>query len=278
MLNGKWKETSGSEGVDDLQPHSIYAVNSLPLDLKRAIFISLIPDELVQRFQLDLSPDNPRLDEYLQLCCDEGSSCAELSLYHQPGFPDPVLYGQITDTANGPLHVLFAGMNDPDSLRYDIDRMPDGTPTQLGTAGRNLEAELAALQAGLAPGQVRRGLKLFGQAAEELERFVDSLGHEMYFVQPLFYHNAVIFERYGFAYAKGRRRMERIHAGFALGGEFFVQLDDSNPFRTRAAAGSIRLRSWALHDGLLDVPFADVTMYKLVGQHSEIDTCPGCAW
>jgi hypothetical protein len=148
----------------------------------------------------------------------------------------------------------------------------------LGTDQRNREAELAALEAKLAPGQVRRGLKLLSQAAEELERFVAGLGHEMYFTQPLFYHNAVIFERYGFAYAKGRRLMQRIQAGFEPGGEFAVQLDGSNPFRTPAAAGSVRLRSWALHDGLLEEPFADVTMYKVIGKTSDIVTCPDCAW
>jgi hypothetical protein len=121
-------------------------------------------------------------------------------------------------------------------------------------------------------------LQLFGQAVAELERFVASLGHEMFFVQPLYYHNAVIFENYGFAYAKGRSLMERIQAGFAPDGEFTSRLDSSTPFRTPAAAHSVRLRSWALHDGLLEEPFTNVSMYRRVGERHDSCTCPGCAW
>lgn len=278
MPSGKSKESSAGEGIDSLSPHTICAINTLPLDVKRAIYLSIVPDALVERFHLDLSPDNPHISDYMKMVCEPGSPTAEISLYHQPGFPDPILHGQITDSTNGPLHVLFFLMNDPDSPRFDVDRMPDGTPTQLGTGGRNLEAEIDAMEAGLAPAQVRRGLKMFGQAVEETERFVASLGHEMFFVQPLYYHTAVIFENYGFSYAKGRRLMERIQRGFEPGGEFAVQLDGSTPFRMPAAANSIRLRSWALHDGLLVEPFSDVSMYRNVGQRHQYSSCPGCGW
>jgi hypothetical protein len=67
----------------------------------------------------------------------------------------------------------------------------------------------------LSPGQVRRGLRLLAPAIETFEQFVASLGHDMYFVEPLYYHNAVIFERYGFTYQMGRRLMERIESGFS---------------------------------------------------------------
>jgi hypothetical protein len=100
----------------------------------------------------------------------------------------------------------------------------------------------------------------------------------MYFVEPLYYHNAVIFERYGFAYQVGRRQMERIHSGFQEGGELCQKLDDSNPFRSSQAANSIRLRSWAIHDGILGEPFTNVTMYKRVGASANISTTPGCQW
>lgn len=39
-------------------------------------------------------------------------------------------------------------------------------------------------------------------------------------------------------------------AGFAEGGGLRQMLDDSNPFRSSKAANSIRLRSWAIHDGV----------------------------
>ncbi|MCE7921358.1 MAG: hypothetical protein DYG85_17950 [Chloroflexi bacterium CFX1] len=105
-----------------------------------------------------------------------------------------------------------------------------------------------------------------------------TLGHEMYFVEPLYYHNAVIFERYGFSYQMGKRLMESIHAGFQPGGDLSSQLDGSNAFRKSEAAGSIRKRSWAIHDGILGEPFTNVTMYKRVGKQAGVVTAPGCNW
>ena len=71
--------------------------------------------------------------------------------------------------------------------------------------------------------------------------------------------------------------MERIHSGFSEGGDLFPLLH-SSPFRTRACANSIRLRSWAIHDGILNEPFTNVTMYKRVGKSSSITTTPGAEW
>jgi hypothetical protein len=169
-------------------------------------------------------------------------------------------------------------LNDPASPRFDVDRRPDGSPTRFGTLKRNLEAELAAMQAGLSPGQVRRGLRLARPATAAFEEFIRSLGHEMYFIEPLYYHNAIIFERYGFTYQVGRRRMEAIQAGFQEGGELRQRLDGSTPFRQPEAADSIRLRSWAIHDGILGEPYTNITMYKKVGTRAGLNTAPGCDW
>jgi hypothetical protein len=72
--------------------------------------------------------------------------------------------------------------------------------------------------------------------------------------------------------------MEAIDAGFQEGGELHQRLDNSNPFRSAQAANSIRLRSWAIHDGILGEPFTDVTMYKRIGKAADISTTPGCEW
>jgi hypothetical protein len=156
--------------------------------------------------------------------------------------------------------------------------MPNGSPTKFGTLQRNIEAEEKACAAGLAPGQVRRGLRLLGQAIEAFEGFITALGNEMYFVEPLYYHNAVIFERYGFSYQMGKRLMDSIHAGFQNGGDLYAQLDGSNPFRQPEAANGIRKRSWAIHDDILGEPFTNVTMYKRVGKTAGINTTPNCEW
>jgi acetoin utilization protein AcuC len=200
-----------------------------------------------------------------------------MSLYHRPGFPDPVLYGHLTDTLNGQIHILLYILNDPDSPRFDVDRLPDGRSTRFGTGERNLAAEGAALEAGLAPGQVRRGLHMLRPALAAFEEFLQSLGHDMYFIEPLYYHNAVIFERYGFGYQQGRRLMERVQAGFAEGGDLRPRLDDST-FRRGEAIHGIRLRSWAIHDGLLGEPFTKVTMYKGVGKSAGVHTTAETSW
>ena len=254
---------------------TIGGINRLPEGQKREIYSRYIPGALITKFNLhDLVHDHERL----QFLFAEGSSDVQMKLYHLAGFPDPILYAHLADNINGQIHVLLYILNDPDSPRFDVDRMPDGTPTQFGIRRRNIQAELAAMQAGLAPGQVRHGLRALGQATDAFEGFITSLGHELYFVEPLYYHNAVIFERYGYSYQMGRRRMNEIHAGFEEGGPLLQKLDDSNPFRSPKAAHSIRLRSWAIHDGVLGEPFTNVTMYKRVGVSANINTTPGCEW
>ncbi|MEJ5240065.1 MAG: hypothetical protein WHS87_02595 [Anaerolineales bacterium] len=257
-------------------PFTIGSINLLPEEEKRRIYCRAIPEALIERFRLP-ALDSQRIQQFLHFRFAPGSSDVEMALYHEPRFPDPVLFAHLTDTLNGQIHVLLYILNDPDSPRFDVDRMPDGTPTRFGILRRNLEAEKAALEAGLAPGQVRRGLRLLGQAIQTFERFVQSLGQELYFVEPLYYHNAVIFERYGFAYQQGRKLMERIQAGFSPGGDLIPLLDGS-PFRRPEAVNSIRLRSWAIHDGILGEPFTNVTMYKYVGRSAGVNTCGDCAW
>jgi acetoin utilization protein AcuC len=265
--------------ADSIQvPRTIHGVNRLPSAQKRQIYTRLIPLELRERFNLPPDLVTSQGHDLLTLKCEPGSTLAEMELYHQVTFPDPVLYGHITDTINGQIHVMLYVLNDPTSPRFDIDYMPDGTPTKFGTQYRNLEAELAAMRFGLAPGQVRRGLRLLGEAIHAFEGFVASLGHELYFAEPLYYHNAVIFERYGFAYERGRRLMQRIQDGFELGGDLAARLDGANPFHMPGAASSIRLRSWALHDNLMSEPYTGVTMYKHIGKSAGLNTCPGCRW
>ncbi len=259
-------------------PYTIASINQLDPQEKRAIYTRMIPAELLDRFHLSQDLVGPQGDDLLQLNCPAGSSVAETTLYHQVGYPDPIMYGQITDTINGQIHVLLYILNDPESPRFDVDRMPDGRETKFGTLYRNLDAERAAMEYGLAPGQVRRGLRMLGEAIQAFEKFVSSLGNELYFVEPLYYHNAIIFERYGFVYEKGRRLMERIQAGFEPGGELRTRLDGSTPFRSPQAADSIRLRSWALHDNLMGEPFSDVTMYKWIGKPAGLNTCGDCRW
>jgi hypothetical protein len=258
-----------------MTPSTIGGINKLSEQEKREIYARYIPHEVLEKFRIANVTQNREL---LQFQFADGSSDVEMKLYHQVGFPDPILYAHLADNINGQIHVLLYILNDPASPRFDVDRMPDGSPTQFGIRKRNVVAEQAALQAGLSPGQVRHGLRSLRQAMGAFEEFITGLGHDLYFVEPLYYHNAVIFERYGFSYQMGRKLMNEIQAGFAEGGGLQRQLNDDNPFRTVKAANSIRLRSWAIHDGVLGEPFTNVTMYKRVGISANISTTLECGW
>ncbi len=258
-------------------PSTIGGINRLPEEEKRRIYNRIIPKEILNRFSLP-ELNSQRLQQFIKFDFESGSSDVEMSLFHEAHFPDPVLFGHMTDTMNEQVHILLYVLNDPYSQRFNVDRMPDGRSTRFGTQLRNLLEEEAALNAGLSPGQIRAGLGMLAEAMQSFEEFVQSLGHDVYFVEPLYYHNAVIFERYGFAYQMGRKRMEAYHSGFSAGGKYQKLLNESNPFRQPEAESSIRLRSWAIHDGILDEPFSEVTMYKHIGKPAKVNTTPGCKW
>ncbi len=257
---------------------TIGSVNLLPEHEKREIYRRIVPPELLERFKLNPYLTDIQGRSLLKLVCPAGSTSVEMSLYHRHGFPDPVLYGHITDTMNGQIHILLYVLNDPNSPRFNVDMMPDGQPTKFGTFRRNIQAERDALHFGLAPGQIRKGLGLLAAATTAFERFVESLGHDMYFAEPLYYHNAIIFERYGFAYQTGKKLMEAIQAKFTRDAAFIKKLDNSSVFRQKEAKESIRLRSWAIHDGILGEAFKNVTMYKQIGKSAGINTGKGCRW
>jgi acetoin utilization protein AcuC len=247
-------------------------INRLDPGSKREIYSRLIPPALLKRFNMPADFVDLLGNDLLSVRSKIGSPSVEITLRHQINFPDPVLYGHLTDTLTGQIHILLYILNDPDSPRFDVDRMPDGRPTVFGTRFRNIEAETAAMQAGLAPGQIRRGLRMLADAITSFEVFVRSLGQSHYFAEPLYYHNALLFEWYGFAYQKGQKLMERIHSGFSPGGDLYRRLDGSTAFRQPSFSRSIRLRSWAIHDGLLGEPFSNVSMYKQVGKSAGVNT------
>jgi acetoin utilization protein AcuC len=260
-----------------MPPSTIGGINLLPEREKRAMYARYIPPAILEKFNI------PPLTSaaghtLLQFNFANGSPDVEMRLFHKVDFPDPILYAHMTDTISGQIHILLYILNDPESPRYDVDKMPDGSPTKFGILKRNIEAESKASEAGLAPGQIRSGLRMLGQAIEKFEEFATMLGHDMYFIEPLYYHNAILFERYGFAYQVGKRLMESIHAGFQPAGDLYAQLDDSNPFRMKDAADSIRKRSWAIHDGILGEPFTNVTMYKRVGINAGLNTTRATKW
>jgi hypothetical protein len=261
-----------------MSPSTVSEINQLPINEKREIYSRMIPPQLIEQFDIQADYYDEQGNDLLGFKFSPGKPSVEMTLHHQFGFPDPIQYGHLTDTVNGQIHILLYVLNDPDSARYDVDLMPDGRSTVFGTKYRNIDAEMESMQEGLAPGQVRSGLRLLSKAIQTFENFVTSLGHDVYFTEPLFYHNATIFEKYGFAYQKGKILMERIQSGFSHGGDLLMLLDGSSPFRRPESARSLRLRSWAIHDGILGDTYSGVTMYKYVGKKANIKTCFDCSW
>jgi len=257
---------------------SIRQINNLPPPQKEAVYRQLVPPEALLRFGIPLSLKDSEGHPLLTCVCEPGTCSVALALRHEWNAQDPVLYLEMADTSHNQLEVLLFVVNDPKSERFNVDRTPDGRPTHFGTEARNIEEEIRAMQAGLAPGQVRRGARLTRRLIPRFEAFVARLGHDRFHVQPLAYHTAILFERCGFAYVTGQGRMEWIHQEFGSGGVLHRRLDGSTPFRQPGAEATVRGRSWAIHDGILGEPFTGVKMYKRVGIHAGICTFPNAAW
>jgi hypothetical protein len=259
---------------------SILGLNALPLGVRERLYVRLIPEELLVRYAVDPrrleGPDGERL---LRVTASEDKPWARVELRAREHDRDPVLLIDVGMSVFGPPELALVQINDPQAPRYDIDRDDEGHDTLLGTASRNLAEELRALNSGLAPGQVRRGLRMLGRVLACMDGFCQLLGRDFDLVEPLFYHSALLYERHGCDYFVGRERMDRIHAGFQPGGELWARLDGSTPFRRRGGETSVRGRSWAIHDGILGEPFAGaeggVKMYRVPNRRAGVSTFPG---
>jgi hypothetical protein len=257
-------------------PHSIREINSLPDPEKHTIYQTLIAPWILEDFKIDTYVTG--LHAQIQYLCPGGSRAMELSVKHDPADRDPLLYMNMADTFNNQILVLLVVVNDPAAPRFNVDVDQQGNRTNFGTTSRNLPAELAAKKAGLAPGQIRKGLRSFRRTVPIFEDFIRKMGHDMFMIEPLAYHNAIVFERFGFNYIRGLKDMKEIHQGFQEGGDFRRKLTDNNPFRSLDAWQSVRGRSWAIHDGILGHPFTGFQMYKRIGKDAEVNTFPDATW
>lgn len=261
-------------------PNSIREINELPINEKHEIYKTLLPEWLFSHYGASGYITKLGLNDapVVRFRCPSGSRAMELIVKKHASDLDPILYLNLADTFNNQLLVLLVVVNDPDARRYNTDVDQHGNPTHYGTSSRNIPAEIEAMKAGLAPGQVRKGLRVFRQSVPMFETFVSRMGHSMFLIEPLAYHNAIVFERYGFNYIRGYREMLRINTEFHEGGELHEKLTDNSPFRSVDAWKSVRGRSWAIHDGILGHPFTGFQMYKQVGKNAGINTFPGAAW
>ena len=255
---------------------SIQEVNALPREVAEALYARLIPEEMLERFRIDPATlRGANGARTVRITAPADKPWARVEVRAAADDRDPAL---LVDVEMSPLSVpelAFVQITDPHRPRYAIDRDHDGRDTLFGTVSRNLEEEVRAMKDGLAPGQVRPGLRLLARVLETMESFCRLIGQEIFLIEPLFYHSAILYERRGCGYLLGRDVMDDIHASFGDSGAFRAALDGSSPFRHPEAGFTVRGRSWALHDGVGGSAWGGVKMYKAAGRHAGTDTFPG---
>jgi hypothetical protein len=246
---------------------SIKDLNYLPEDEKLRVYGRLIPPDLLERMGVDAETLRTADGEVgLRVIARANSNDARIRVPYRRVGPDYALVLDLDEMSGfGALELAFIVVNDVTSPRYNIDVDTEGNPTMLGTATRNIDEEVRAMDAGLGPCQVRKGMRLFRKFLPRLEAFAETAGYNTIQLEPLTYHNAVMYERHGFGYMSGKKDMIDIDEGFQNGGPYAELLGKGSPFRLADSAGNERLRSWAIHDGILGRPFPEMLMFKRVG-------------
>lgn len=261
--------------ADGFPLFSLLEINRLPRPEKERIYSELVPEALFDDFAIDrrtfAGADGRRKIEFI---CPGGLGLLRLQVRRQPGDRDFLFFAELADTPYRQMELSFCLVNDPRAPRFDIDVDPFGRDNCFGTLRRNIPEEIRAMEAGLSPNQVRKGLKLFSRFFQRLERFVDALGMDTIVAEPLSYNNAIRYEKYGFDYIAGQQLMRWIDREFRPGGELYLRLDGSTPFRRPGMEQTVRGRSWAIHDGILHRPWDGVKIYKTLGSDAGVDTFP----
>lgn len=275
--------TSGWLLEDSHAPITIEQINSLPDNIKLRIFRSLLPPDLLVRFNIDPITWKS-YDIFLNVGIRADLQTRHLSLwaYKNNGQQDQFYRLEISDNPNNGIDLKQLQLNDPDSPRYPTDFDQNGQPTYSGSKNRNLAEEQRAMQNGLAPGQVRADLKgVSSSTLSQLEAFLATLGHRAYFFEPPTYASAWKFERSGFAYVTGHKLMDDINNEFQPGGNLHQSLDGSTPFRQSEQWRTVRGRAWAIHDGILEAigeSWENVRMVKHIGNFAGVDTFPNAEY
>src|SRR5262245_49769045 len=235
-LGGVFRHPSGNlmdeARVAELAVRSIQELNGLPGEVRDALYTRLVPPEVWRRVGADPRTGRDAAGHQLaRVVAPHDESWARVEVRASRDDRDAVLLVDVEMSPFGVPELSFVQITDPTAERFGIDRDEDGHDTLFGTATRNREEERRALEAGLAPGQVRRGLRMLGGVMAAMEGFCRLLGKELFLVEPLFYHSALLYERQGCAYLFGEDLMTRIHGEFQPGGRLHAALEAGEPFR-----------------------------------------------
>src|SRR5574339_429911 len=263
---------------DATLPFTIRQLNNLPEKVKHRMYRGLTPPALLTRFGIDpIQWTDSTREPRVFLRADENSEKVLITAQSSADTSDEFFALELADNSLNGIELNLIVLSDPAAPRYSIDQTEDGRPTLFGTLKRNLKAEEGAMDAGLAPGQVRAGLGGSRLVFEQIDAFLSMLGHRAYFLEPLTYASAWVFERRGFAYVRGHKMMDDIHREFQPGGKLYQCLDDGSLFRKREQAHTVRGRAWAIHDGILDaleLRWDKIRMVKQIGRHAGVETFP----
>lgn len=262
-------------GRDGQALTSLAAINRLEAAEKESLYTRLLPLRLFQVLQFDPATlCNQAGERLVQVIAPEGLSFVRIEVRARPEDADVVFFAELADTQFHQMELAFCIICDPAAPRFAVDVTEAGAVNYFSSQGRNQLEELRAMQAGLFPHQTRRGLRMFGDFFALAERFTDSLGMEMIVAEPLSYDNAIRYEQYGFDYLTGKRLMLEIDRQFQPGGRLYQRLDGSSPFRMPGMEQTVRGRSWAIHDGILDEPWDEIRIYKMIGVDAGLNTFP----
>ncbi len=255
---------------------SLQAINRLDEPEKERIYSRLLPQRL--RDVLGLAEDslcNPAGERLISIIAPKGLPLVRIEARSKPDDGVIVFFLELSDTQFHQMELSFCIIRDPHAPSYAVDVDETGRNNWFASHGRNIPEELRAMRAGLFPNQTHHGLQLFITFFPLLERFTDALGMQMILGEPLSYDNAIRYEKYGFDYLRGKRLMLEIDREFQPGGKYFSRLDGSTPFRMPGMERTVSGRSWAIHDGIMDTPWDEVQIYRMIGEHAGINTFPG---
>jgi len=258
---------------------SIRQINQLPAEEREAIYRRLIPPRVIGLLGLDpLTGRDGAGNRLVTYVCPADQGIARIEVRDQAQAQDYTYLLKLTQPSEEFVEIGFIIVNDPRAERFAVDQDPAGLPAGILAGARNRQEEARAMRAGLAPGQVRRGLRLFREVLPLVESFAAALGKMQVSIEALHYHHAFLYEGCGFGYVTGRDRLEEIHRDFEAGGPLAQRLDGATPFRMPEAAATVRGRSWAIHDGILGEPWRVPRLYKIVGQAVGLPTFGTCPY
>ena len=245
----------------------IQGINRLPAELKECLYASLIPSDLFTTYGVDpVSLLDREGNKALKFEFPPDQGIVKIQFKRSIFENDPIVFIQLSDTNYGQVSFEWIIINDPDSERFHIHKTDRTQFLPPGSQFRNLPEEIRAMEVGLAPGQVRRGLHKFHEIMDLIESLLSRLNIHLILGYPYAYHNAIELERIGYFYTNGREMMVEIDREFQRGGKLFAKLDGSTPFRRPGMDKTIRGRSWAIHDGIMDRGWICPTMTKIVGR------------